>query len=177
MSQGFARENAVMGPTGPQGTTGPTGPTGITGATGAGVTGATGPQGTTGPTGPAGATGPVTLAGAEVLTNKEITPRIQSVVSAATVTPDWDANDQVIITAQAAALVLANPSNSATIGQKMIIRIKDDGTPRAITYGTHYRALGVTLPVTTVASKTIYLGGIWNNADTKIDIVAVGEEA
>ena len=103
--------------------------------------------------------------------------RIQSVASSATVTADWDANDQVIITAQAAGLTLANPSNTATEGQRLVYRIKDNGTARSIGYGADFRAIGVTLPVTTVISKTLYLGGIWNSTDSKLDIVAVAQEA
>ena len=103
--------------------------------------------------------------------------RIQSVASSATVTADWDANDQVIITAQAAGLTLANPSNTATEGQRLVYRIKDNGTARSIGYGADFRAIGVTLPVTTVISKTLYLGGIWNGTDSKLDIVAVAQEA
>lgn len=103
-------------------------------------------------------------------------PAIQSVTSSATVTPTF-ANDQVIITAQAAALNLANPTGTAADGYGISIRIKDNGTARAITYGTQYRAIGVTLPTTTVISKTLYLGMIYNSADTKWDVVAVAQEA
>jgi hypothetical protein len=103
--------------------------------------------------------------------------RIQSVASSATVTANWDADDQVNITAQAAALLLASPSGSATEGQRLMIRIKDNGTARAITYGADWRAIGVTLPVTTVLSKTLYLGGVWNGADSKVDVVATAQEA
>jgi hypothetical protein len=35
----------------------------------------------------------------------------------------------------------------------------------------------VTLPTTTVVSKTLYLGCIWNADDSKIDVVAVAQEA
>lgn len=104
------------------------------------------------------------------------TPAIQSVTSSATVTPTF-ADDQVIITAQAAALNLANPTGTAADGYGISIRIKDNGTARAITYGTQYRAIGVTLPSTTVISKTLYLGMIYNSADTKWDVVAVAQEA
>ena len=55
----------------------------------------------------------------------------------------------------------------------MLIRIKDNGTARALTYDTQYRAFGVTLPTTTVISKTLYIGGTWNVTDTKLDIIAV----
>lgn len=103
-------------------------------------------------------------------------PTVQSVSSAATVTPAFG-TDLVKITAQAAALALANPSGTAIDGWGIVIRIKDDGTPRAISYGTQYRAIGVTLPTTTILGKTIYLAGIWNVESTTLDIVAVGQQA
>lgn len=103
-------------------------------------------------------------------------PSIQSVTSSATVTPTF-ADDMVKITAQAAALALANPTGTAIPGLGMVIRIKDNGTARAITYDTQYRAIGVTLPTTTVISKTLYLAMIYNSDDTKWDVVAVGQQA
>lgn len=103
-------------------------------------------------------------------------PNVQSVTSAATVTPTFS-NDLVKITAQAAALALANPTGTAVPGWGLAIRIKDNGTARAISYGTQYRAIGVTLPTTTVISKTLYLACIWNADDTKFDVVAVAQEA
>lgn len=105
-----------------------------------------------------------------------VAPTIQAVASSATVTPTF-ADTMVTITAQAAALALANPTGTAVSGWRIIIRIKDNGTARAISYGTQYRALGVTLPTTTVTSKTLYLAMIFNNADTKWDVVAVAQEA
>jgi hypothetical protein len=61
--------------------------------------------------------------------------------------------------------------------QPMLIRIKDNGTAQSIGYGTQYRAIGVTLPTTTVISKTLYLGGFWNATDSKFDITACAMEA
>jgi hypothetical protein len=103
-------------------------------------------------------------------------PRVQSVASNATVTPT-STNDIVTITAQAVALALANPTGTFVEGQSLIIRIKDNATARAITYGTNYRAIGVTLPTTTVLSKTTYLGIIYNDTDTKWDVVGVTTQA
>ena len=85
-------------------------------------------------------------------------------------------DDMVKITAQAAALALANPTGIAIPGVGLVIRIKDNGTARAITYGTQYRAVGVTLPNTTVINKTLYLGMIYNSDDTKWDVTAVAQE-
>ena len=102
--------------------------------------------------------------------------RVQSVVSSATVTPTFS-NDEVIITAQAVNLTLENPTGTATEGKSLIIRIKDNGVARNIGYGTQYRAIGVTLPTTTVANKTVYLGLIYNSTDTKWDVIGVSQEA
>lgn len=99
---------------------------------------------------------------------------IQAVTSAATVTPVF-LNDQVNITALAVACQLLNPTGTA-IEKGIVVRIKDNGTARALTYDTQYRAVGVTLPATTVISKTLYLGMIYNSTDTKWDVVAVAQE-
>lgn len=101
-------------------------------------------------------------------------PAVQAVTSSATVTPTFD-DDLVKITAQAAALTLANPTGTAKDGWGITIRIKDNGTARAISYGTEYRAAdGITLPTTTVIGKTHYLGMMWNGEDSKWDVLAVG---
>lgn len=117
------------------------------------------------------------ISSTNTLTNKRITSRVQAVTSSATVTPSWDNDDAVTITAQAAGLTLANPSGTPTSMQRMVIRIKDNGTAQTIAYGAGYRAIGVTLPTTTVISKTLYLGGFWNAADSKFDITAYAQEA
>ena len=104
------------------------------------------------------------------------TPRVQSVTSSATVTP-VNTNDLVKITAQAAALAIANPTGSWDEGQSLMIRIKDNGTARAITWDTNYRAIGVTLPTTTTISKTTYVGIIYNATDTKWDVIGVTTQA
>jgi hypothetical protein len=106
----------------------------------------------------------------------DINPRVQTVTSAATVTPT-SLNDLVVITAQAAGLTIANPTGTMVQGQALMIRIKDNGTARTIGFGNNYRAIGITLPTTTVISKTLYLGCIWNSTDTKFDVVGLNQEA
>jgi hypothetical protein len=103
-------------------------------------------------------------------------PQIQAVTSSATVTPTFS-NDQVNITAQAVGLTLANPSGTAVDGWGIVIRIKDNGSSQSIAYGTQYRAVGVTLPTATAAGKVHYLGCVWNAAATKLDVLAVAQEA
>jgi hypothetical protein len=105
---------------------------------------------------------------------KRLNPTTTTVASTATLTPDISAGDTFTITAQAVALSIANPTGTPVNGQKMTIRIDDNGTARAITWsGTQYRAsTDLPLPTTTIATKTMYLGFIYNSTDTKWDLLA-----
>lgn len=69
---------------------------------------------------------------------------------------------------------LANPTNP-TNGQRIVFRIKQDGTgSRIITLGTKYRfgADITTVVLSTAASKTDYLTVYYDSTDDKWDIVA-----
>ena len=100
-----------------------------------------------------------------------------STASTATLTIDTDVNDFAVITAQSEALTIGAPSGTPVEGQKLIIRIKDDGSARAITFNAIFRAIGITLPTTTVSSKITYLGLVYNSTDTKWDVIATKTEA
>jgi hypothetical protein len=116
----------------------------------------------------------------QTLTNKRVTARIGTVASSATITPTGDDSDQYNVTALATPATIAAPSGTPTDGQKLVLRIKDNGTARALTWTTTsgaYRAVGVTLPTTTVLSKVVYIGCIYNAQDTFWDVVAVAQQA
>jgi len=83
------------------------------------------------------------------------------------------------ITALAAADAIAAPTSVITLSDRntLVIRIKDNATARALTWNAVFRAVGVTLPTTTVVSKTMYVGCKYNVADTKWDVIAVAQEA
>jgi hypothetical protein len=103
---------------------------------------------------------------------------VQSVASAATVTP-VATNKLVKITAQAVGLTLAAPTGTIADGQDLMIRIKDSGSAQTIawTSGTGgYRAIGITLPTTTTAGKTTYVGLIYNSDDSRWDAIGVTTE-
>ena len=119
----------------------------------------------------------VDTATAQTLTNKRVTPRVNTVASGATITPTADLSDMYTVTALAAAATIAAPSGTPTNGQKLLIRIKDNGTARALTWNAIYRVIGVTLPTTTTANKTIYVGCVYNSADSTWDVVAETEQA
>jgi hypothetical protein len=94
--------------------------------------------------------------------------------STATLTVDSTTTNVSELTAQAVGLTIGAPTG---LGKKIIIRIKDNGTGIAIAYNPIFRAIGVTLPTTTTASKTLYLGVMYNAEATKWDVIAVNEEA
>jgi hypothetical protein len=102
---------------------------------------------------------------------------VASVTSASTVTPTSDASNQYNVTALAVPATFAAPSGTPVDGQKLVLRIKDDGTARALTWNAIYRVVGTILPTTTVATKTTYVGCIYNSADTVWDVVAVTTQA
>lgn len=83
----------------------------------------------------------------------------------------------VTVDAQDANFTIALPTGNAENGQKLVFRIKDDGTARAITWNVVFQAIGVTLPTTTTAGKTLYVGCMYNALSSKWDVIAVTEEA
>jgi len=102
----------------------------------------------------------------DTLTNKRVTKRVTSLTSSATPTINTDDCDCVDITALAAAItsMTTNLSGTPTNFQSLIYRIKDNGTARAITWGASFAANGVALPTTTVISKLLTVGFIWNGS-------------
>lgn len=117
-----------------------------------------------------------TLAGATTFTNKRIDPRVSSTTSTATLTPDVSAFDQYNLTAQAASLTVAAPTGTPVDGSKLILRILDNGTSRAITWNATYTSFGVPLPAATTASKTLYIGCVYNANNTRWDVIAVNQQ-
>jgi hypothetical protein len=121
-----------------------------------------------------------TTSNSVTLTNKRITPRIGTVTSASTITPTSDLSDQYNVTALAVTATFAIPSGTPTNGQKLTIRIKDNGTGQTLNWTSSsggYRVIGSTLPTSTTASKTIYVGCIYNSQDNFWDVVSVATEA
>lgn len=108
--------------------------------------------------------------------------RLQDATKVVTTTDDATAVIDVTITDQYQLTAIANATTISTTGtgvagQKLIIRLKDAGVAKALTWDGIFRAVGTTLPTTTVVSKTHYIGCIYNATDTKWDAVAVVVQA
>jgi hypothetical protein len=111
-----------------------------------------------------------------------ITPRVNSASNQSSPLA-WTSNsyDEYAITALANALTINADAGSPVDGQRIIFRLKDNGTARALTWttaGTNaFRAIGVFLPTTTTANKVTYVGAIYNSAETYWDVVGVVTQA
>ena len=130
-----------------------------------------------GPTPPSGTI--VGTTDTQTLTNKRVTARITTITSHATPTVNTDNCDAVTITAQGEAItsMTTNLSGTETNFQKIIYRILDDGTGRAITWGAAFEARGTDLPTTTTSSKLLTVGFIYDTVDSIWGCVASAEES
>lgn len=114
----------------------------------------------------------------QTATNMRVSPRLSTAASQTTLTPNIDTFNQYVITAQAAALTIANPTGTPTDGEIIMITLKDNGTARAITYGTAYTNIsGLDSLVTTVLGKWHVLGIRYNATAAKWQILSISTEA
>lgn len=120
-----------------------------------------------------------TISSTNTFTNKRVTPRVGTTTSSATPTINTDNYDAYSITALAEAITsfTTNLSGTPTDFQKLLIRIKDNGTARAITWGASFEAKGVALPTTTVLSKVLTVGFIYDTVTSKWGCVSSAQEA
>jgi hypothetical protein len=106
-----------------------------------------------------------------------INSRITTAASASTLTPDISVSDIYAYTALAAGLTVNAPIGTPVDGNKLMFRLLDNGTARALTWNATYTIIGVTLPTTTVINKTTYVGCIYNANNTRWDVIAVSTQA
>jgi hypothetical protein len=107
------------------------------------------------------------------LDGQRIVPRVTSVASSETPTPAGDDVDLYDVTALAADATFGAPTGTPQNGQKLQIRIKDNGTARALAWNAIYRAgSDVSLPTTTTQNKVLRLGFEYHATANKWDLVA-----
>lgn len=115
-----------------------------------------------------------TVDGTTIATSR-INPRIVTTTDDATAVIDTDVTDQYQLTAIANATEFT-VTGTPVAGQKLIVRIKDAGVAKGLTW-TGFTNRGATAPTTTVAGKTHYIGCIYNATASTWDVVAVTVEA
>ncbi len=115
------------------------------------------------------------LAATQTLTNKRVTPRIVTAADDATAVIDTDITDQYQLTAVANDTVFT-VTGTPTAGQKLLVRLKDAGVAKNLTW-TGFTARGATPPTITTASKVHYVGFIYNATASTWDCVAAIVEA
>lgn len=113
----------------------------------------------------------------DTLTNKRITKRAVSTSGpGATPTINTDTTDVAHLTALATAItsMTTNLSGTPVEGDTLRIDFTDNGTARAITWGTSFEASGnVSLPTTTVVNVRLDVIFHWNTATSKWRCVGV----
>lgn len=118
-----------------------------------------------------------------ILSNTRILPRTSSQTGSAggTYVINTDLYDTFLLTALGNTATFSAPTGSPVNGQRLIIRIKDNGSARVLTFtgsGTSaFRGIGITLPTTTVLGKVLYVGCIYNADDAYWDVIATAQQA
>jgi hypothetical protein len=98
----------------------------------------------------------------------------RSNASASVVTPTGDWRENFFdVTGLATGLTINPPSGTSANHNTLLIRIKDDGKSRTLTWNSVYRAgTDLALPARTTAGKEIYLKFIRNGAASKWDLIS-----
>jgi hypothetical protein len=117
----------------------------------------------------------------QTLTNKRIDPRVVAASgTSGNLTINGDTTDVYKAEGLTGAITFLQPSGTPVDGQKLMIRLEDDGTARGITWTTSagaFREVGITLPTTTVATKITYVGCVYNGTDSFWDAIATVTQA
>jgi hypothetical protein len=106
--------------------------------------------------------------------NTNVNPRaITAGATTGTITPDSANADEYIVIGATGGLTFAAPSGTPVQGQKLMLRFKDNGTSRALTWNAIYKPYGtVSLPSATTIGKTHYVGMIYNATDSTWNVIS-----
>ena len=96
-------------------------------------------------------------------------PRISVTTSTATLAPNIATANYYRVSAQAEALAISNPIGTPSDGEGLLFEITGTAA-RTISWGSNYEAnsqYGLTLPTTTVTTKTTFLTFVWSTVRNK----------
>jgi hypothetical protein len=107
---------------------------------------------------------------------KRIAKRTRTITTATTITPDMDDEDEIYINALASNLTINAPVGTFEDGKVLVIRIKDNGITRTLTWNAVFRELGAYIPTNTEAGLWLYVGAKWNASSSKWDVLMANQE-
>lgn len=130
------------------------------------------------------------IVGGNVFATGAVIQGSTGITTAATITPVAGAGTYYVTAlatggATPATTTINAPTISAQFptlidGQKLVLRIKDNGTARPLSWTISagaYRAINLTLPTTTIAGKVLYVATVYNAQDNFWDVVATIQQA
>jgi len=103
--------------------------------------------------------------------------RVQLISSSSSVTHNYSTYDVTSVSSLAVGMAINAPGGTPQDGQGFLFRFKDNGVARSLSWASAFVAIGVTLPVTTIAGKWMYVAGRYNGVSGKSDVLAIGREA
>lgn len=119
--------------------------------------------------------GPLASGATDVVVKSLLAPRTNTVTSSATPSINVDTTDIFTITALAVPITSMSSGLSGTPvnGQRLMVRFKDNGTARAIAWGTSWIAGGASmLLANTTPNKTHLVVGVYDSTAAKWVVVA-----
>jgi len=106
----------------------------------------------------------------------QFTPAVYTTASTSTAVIDVNTIDQYNITSLAADVTFSVTSTvTVNDGQRLLIRIRSDATPRNLTWtqtANQFRTIGISFPTITSASKLVYIGCVYNAVDGYWDLIS-----
>jgi hypothetical protein len=106
----------------------------------------------------------------------QFTPAVYTTSSTSTAVIDVTNIDQYNITSLSADVTFSVTSTvTPDDGQRLLIRIRSDATPRNLTWtqtANQFRTIGISFPTITSASKLVYIGCVYNAVDGYWDLIS-----
>ena len=103
----------------------------------------------------------------------EIIPLYGQVANSSSYTPIVSGSQDIYLYAMLQATTFNNPAGTWYGGMRITIKLKDNGTARALTWGTKYQGTFVALPSTTIANKAMFLEFMYYLYDDKFELLRV----
>lgn len=176
-TSGYSGQRGYSGEKGNPGTRGYSGYSGFSGLNGSasasgysGYSGYSGSNGTNGTMGPQGYSGYSGISGFSGFSGQagNTIPASTAIITDSTINPT---KDMYIVKVLSQDTAISNPAGSFVNGERLLLRIKDDGTSRALSWNGVYRAnLSDGLPTATNINETLYIEFIYNYENLKWDL-------